>query len=252
MDGPTQASQAISETAKQGNDGLARDMQSQVVKNQNFEQAAEQIGSKLQSAPETVTRNDANYLKSREARATGQAQPGKESMSAEAQRVAAANEQGTTPRNDPLNSQGQSTMTRESNFEQAAQEVGDKMQNAPETVTAEDANYLKSREARVMGQAQPPKDSISADAQRLAAANEQGKAPSNDRTSPKAHSALAKEKNFQQAVAEVGERMKSAPHTVTQEDADLLHSREHRARGFTEKGGITSQAQILASQNKRA
>ena len=46
------------------------------------------------------------------------------------------------------------------------------METAPETVTSEDAAYLKSREARAEGVAQPPKDSISADAQRLAAQNE--------------------------------------------------------------------------------
>lgn len=126
------------------------------------------------------------------------------------------------------------------------------MQNAPETVTAEDANYLKSREARATGQAQPPKDSISADAQRLASANERGDAPTTGSTgplSPSEQSHLTKERNFQQAAAEVGAKIQNAPETVTKEDGDLLHSREQRAHGHTDKGGIAAQAQHLAAQN---
>lgn len=45
----------ISQTAKQGDGSSARQMQSVVGKTQNFEQAAQEVGSKMQGAPETVT-----------------------------------------------------------------------------------------------------------------------------------------------------------------------------------------------------
>lgn len=101
-----------------------------------------------------------------------------------------------------------------------------------------------------MGQAQPPKDSISADAQRLASANERGVPASTGPLSPEEQSHLTKEKNFQQAAAEVGSKMATNPASVTKEDGDLLHSREQRAHGTTDKGGIASQAQSLAAENE--
>lgn len=52
---PTPAGQAISETAKEGNPGQAREMQSQVGKTRNFEQAAQEVGGKMQREPEAVT-----------------------------------------------------------------------------------------------------------------------------------------------------------------------------------------------------
>ena len=45
------------------------------------------------------------------------------------------------------------------------------MQTDPASVTQTDASYLESRASRAMGGSRPPKDSIAADAQRLAAAN---------------------------------------------------------------------------------
>lgn len=45
--------------------------------------------------------------------------------------------------------------------------------------------------------------------------------------------------------------MAENPESVTKEEADLLHSREHRAFGATSKGGIASQAQSLASENEK-
>ncbi|GAB7347999.1 hypothetical protein MBLNU459_g5496t1 [Dothideomycetes sp. NU459] len=112
-----------------------------------------------------------------------------------------------------------------------------------------DANLLKSREARATGQAQPPKDSVSADAQRLASANERGVASSTGSLQPGQQSHLAKEQNFQQAASEIGSKMINDPDHVTKADGDLMHSREQRAHGHTEKGGIAAQAQKLASEN---
>ena len=125
------------------------------------------------------------------------------------------------------------------------------MQQDPTSVTADDANYLKSREARATGQAQPPKDSVSADAQRLAAANEQGAAPKakTGPLSPAEQSHLTKERNLEQTVNEVASK---DPSQITQDDANLLHSREQRAHGHTEKGGVASQAKTIANENTRS
>lgn len=45
--------------------------------------------------------------------------------------------------------------------------------------------------------------------------------------------------------------MATNPASVTKEDGDLLHSREQRAHGHTDKGGIASQAQHLAAENAK-
>lgn len=122
-----------------------------------------------------------------------------------------------------------------------------------------------------MGIAQPPKSSISSDAQRLAASNERDSAakpsaaalttatttssttapPTASATSlsPEEQSHLDKENNFKAAAAEIGDKIANHPGAVTQDDAKLLHSREQRAHGHTEKGGIAAQAQHLAAGN---
>lgn len=163
----------------------------------------------------------------------------------------------------------QSQLGKEQNFERTAQEVGQKMQTHPESITSEvslsttrsrkltnniiqDASHLKSREARAIGQSQPPKDSISSDAQRLASANEQGTGKPVESTgslSSDEQSHLAKERNFQSAADQISDKIANHPEQVTKDDADLLHSREQRAHGHTDKGGIAAQAQHLASEN---
>ena len=45
--------------------------------------------------------------------------------------------------------------------------------------------------------------------------------------------------------------MATNPGSVTKEDGGLLHSRAQRANGRTDKGGIASQAQKLASENEK-
>lgn len=104
-----------------------------------------------------------------------------------------------------------------------------------------------------MGQSQPPKDSMSAEAQRLAAANErQGPATASNSTgplSPEEQSRITKEHNFGSAATEIGAKMAIDPERVTKDDANILHSREQRAHGHTDKGGVAAQAQHLASEN---
>ncbi|KAH0145463.1 hypothetical protein KCU67_g12628, partial [Aureobasidium melanogenum] len=88
-----------------------------------------------------------------------------------------------------------------------------------------------------------------ADAQRLAAANEKGTAPKTGPLNPAEQSHLTKERNLEQAVNQVGSK---DPSQITQDDANLLHSREQRAHGHTEKGGVASQAQSIATENTRS
>ena len=90
------------------------------------------------------------------------------------------------------------------------QEVGSKMQVAPETVTSEDAAKLHSREARAMGQANPPPGSISADAEHLAAVNEGRAMPqTNGQIDPATQSAADRVQNLQNEVAKVAPKMVS-------------------------------------------
>lgn len=51
----TPAGQVISDVARAGDHATAREMQSEVGKQRNFEQAAEHVGAKMQAAPETIT-----------------------------------------------------------------------------------------------------------------------------------------------------------------------------------------------------
>lgn len=55
------------------------------------------------------------------------------------------------------------------NFEQAAQDIGSKLQADPNPITQDDASLMQSREQKLMpGGVRPPSDSISAETQRLA------------------------------------------------------------------------------------
>jgi hypothetical protein len=131
------------------------------------------------------------------------------------------------PERGSISAQMQSQVGKTRNFEQAAQEVGGKMRDAPETITSEvrvnvleatrldrtlmaiqDAAYLKSREARAMGQGQPPSDSMSAEAQRLAAVNEgDAKLPNQERMDPTTQSAADRVQNFHDVAQPVAQKM---------------------------------------------
>lgn len=118
----------------------------------------------------------------------------------------------------------------------------------------QDAAYLKSREARAINQSQPPSDSISSDAQRLASQNEGATKTSSSSTGssdPVAQSAVDRAANFEQQAENIVSKMATNPQSVTKEDADLAHSREQRAFGHTSKGGVAAQAQSLASENMK-
>lgn len=144
----------------------------------------------------------------------------------------------------------------------AEAEIASKLATAPETVTTEDARYVKSRESRAQGGGQPPKGSIGAQAESVAAANEAGTRsryhPAGTGTGAAAggvHSAtqsqLDREANFVETADKVGTKMANGPGHVTQEDAHRLHSREVRAFGGAEKGGVAAQAQSQAGKNEQ-
>lgn len=140
---PTPTSHIISETAKQEGGpekgSAAAQMQSEVGKTRNFEQAAQEVIRKMQQTPEAITKEDAAYLKSREARAIGTNNPPAGSVSADAEHLAAENLGATKDSNNAgaggVNPAHQSAQTKIHNYEQAASEVGSKMQNAPGSVT---------------------------------------------------------------------------------------------------------------------
>ena len=91
-----------------------------------------------------------------------------------------------------------------------------------------------------------------------AAANEQGATVQTNRPqgsgatanlTPAEQSQLDREANFEEAADKVGTKLTNEPGSVTKEEGDLLHSRETKAFGATEKGGIASQAQSQAAKN---
>ena len=70
-------------------------------------------------------------------------------------------------------------------------------------------------------------------------------------TDPGTRSHLGKEANFEDAKAKVMPKIQADPEHVTKEDANLLRSREQRAHGVTEKGGVAATAQHLAAENEK-
>ena len=149
--------------------------------------------------------------------------------------------------------QMQSETTRQKNLEEATATVGSKLDTDPSSVTKEDAQLLHSRESRALGGQQPRKGDLASTAQTVAAANERDdtahtRAPTSDLT-PSEQSQLDREANYVEAADKVGSKLANDPASVTKEDGDLLHSRETKAFGTTEKGGIASKAQSQASAN---
>jgi Seed maturation protein len=54
--------------------------------------------------------------------------------------------------------------------------------------------------------------------------------------------------DFENVVAAIKPKLEKSPDMVTREDANLIHSREVRAHGATEKGGVATQAMSLAAK----
>lgn len=68
---------------------------------------------------------------------------------------------------------------------------------------------------------------------------------------PTTRSEMDRETNLIDAEQEMVPKMQNDPEHVTKEDASLLRSRETRAHGVTEKGGIAATAQHMAAENEK-
>lgn len=148
----------------------------------------------------------------------------------------------------------QSKVTKQRNAEDAAAQVGSKLETTPESITKEDASLLHSRESRAMGGQQPPKGSLASQAQSVAAANEGSDTVQTNAAplTPGEQSQLDREANYVQQADKVASKLANDPSSLTKEDADKMHSRETRAFGATESGGIASQAQSQVAENTGA
>ncbi|KAK7540568.1 uncharacterized protein J3D65DRAFT_665332 [Phyllosticta citribraziliensis] len=78
---------------------------------------------------------------------------------------------GHRPPSGSVAAQVQAMADKVENFHKIADEIEEKLRVSPSSVTKEDAQHVLSKEHKVLGH-YPPKDSISAAAQRVAAANE--------------------------------------------------------------------------------
>lgn len=227
-------------------------MQSELTKQRNFEETATSVGSKLETAPASITKEDAQAVHRAESRVSGGQQPGSGSITSQVQHEAAVNEGATSASTAaaPVNPTVQSQTDRQKNFEDAANKIGSKLANEPSNVTKEDANLLHSREQRAFGYTE--QGGLAAQAQHQVAENEgattrSAAAP----VDPNVQSQMDRQANYQEAAAKVGGKLVNEPDNVTKEEADLLHSREQRAFGHTEKGGLAAQAQHQVAENQK-
>jgi hypothetical protein len=104
-----------------------------------------------------------------------------------------------------------------------------------------------------MDGSRPPAGSLSSQAQSLAASKEEGtnsKYPENG-LGPDSQSQLDREANYVEAADKIGSKIANDPESVTREDAAYVQSREHRAFGNVEAGGVASKAEKLASKNEQ-
>ncbi|KAL8782723.1 MAG: hypothetical protein Q9213_005147 [Squamulea squamosa] len=265
---PTEVGQVISDVAR-AEGGTTKgsqsaQMQSELSKQQNFNTAASNFDSKLDAAPESITKEDAQAVHRAESRLEGQ-QPPSGSISSQAQHQAAVNEgatgtttsttstSGSTRTNAaPVDPNVQSQLDRQANYEDVASKVGGKLVNEPGNVTKEEADLLHSREQRAFGVTE--KGGLASQAQHQVAENE-GATSSRSTTTPSnptTQSQMDRQANYENAANKVGSKLANEPENITKEEADMLHSREHRALGHTEKGGLAAQAQHQAAENTKS
>ena len=115
---------------------------------------------------------------------------------------------------------------------------------------------MQSHESRAQGGGRPPAGSLAAQAQSAAAANETGTKANAGTTAtqgsdPATQSRLDREANFVEAADRVQSKLETAPGSVSKAEADKLHSREVKAFGGAEKGGIAAKAQSQAAKNEQ-
>ena len=149
----------------------------------------------------------------------------------------------------------QSQVTKKRNLEDVVDRVGSKLEAAPKAVTKEDASVLDSRTSRATDGKRPTRGSMAAQAQSLAAGNERGATAQSDSaapTDPATQSQLDRVANYAEHADKVSSKLASNPESITKEDADKMHSKEQKAFGTTEKGGLASHAQSQVAENTGA
>lgn len=153
----------------------------------------------------------------------------------------------------------QSNLTRERNAANATDTIASKMTTDPGSLSSSDARTLQSKTTKAQGGAQPEPGSLASQAASLASANEAGttaRAPAAgvyEDTVPLTsaeQSQLDREANFEKQAAQVQRKLDSDPAGLSKQEADAMHSREQRAFGGTEKGGLASQAQSQVAENE--
>ncbi|KAL8938768.1 MAG: hypothetical protein Q9216_003714 [Gyalolechia sp. 2 TL-2023] len=150
--------------------------------------------------------------------------------------------------------QMQSELVKQRKMEEASANVGSKLDTAPGSITKEDAQAAHRAESRALGGQQPASGSVASQAQHEAAVNEGATSTSTTAASldPAVQSQMDRQANFEDAASKVGGKLVNEPGNVTKEEADTLHSREHRAFGQTEKGGLAAQAQHQVAENEKS
>lgn len=147
--------------------------------------------------------------------------------------------------------QMQSDLTKKRNAEQGVYD-----NNTNGTITVDTAGTGNSPAGQAIfevakAEGGTTKGSTSAKMQsELSKAQNAGQTP-NLSTDPINQSHNTKEANLEDAKAKVVPKMENDPEHVTKEDASLLRSRETRAHGVTEKGGVAATAQHLAAENEK-
>ncbi|KAL8700412.1 MAG: hypothetical protein Q9201_005459 [Fulgogasparrea decipioides] len=254
----TEAGQVVSDVA-QAEGGTTKgsksaQMQSELTKQRNFEEVSANVGSMLDTSPGSITKEDAQAIHRAETRASGGQQPPSGSITSQAQHEAAVNEGTSSTRTTaaPLDSNTQSQLDRQANYEDVASKVGGKLVNEPGNVTKKEADLLHSREQRAFGVTE--KGGLASQTQHQAAENEGATTTRSTAapTNPNVQSQLDRQANYEDVASKVGSKLANDPEHINKEEADLLHSREQRAFGHTEKGGLAAQAQHQAAANQKA
>ncbi|USP77194.1 uncharacterized protein yc1106_04468 [Curvularia clavata] len=215
----------------------------------------------------TVSKTEANHLHSLEARAHGH--PEKGGITVAAQSVVAKRERKLSLSGDSqatlnpssgrshsniqsfMSPEQQSQYDRQNNLLGAKDVVVPKIEDG--TVTKVEADYLHSLESRAHGST--IKGGVAATAQSTAvrrgsnASHQRSRAGSKRSLSPQEQSHHDKEENLRQA--EIAIQSKVEDGTVTAAEAHKLQSREMRAHGHVEKGGLSATAQSIVSKRNQ-
>lgn len=212
------AGQIISETAKAeggpSKGSASAHMQSEVDKARN----AEEGGT-------TSNRSEAGQMISEVAREEGGTTKGSKSAKMQSELTKAQNE-----------SAGQGTSTGASTSPGAKSPAG---QTISEVAKAEGGTTKGSKSAQMQSELTKAQNAGS------------GQGTSTGAADPTTQSQMEREANLSEAQEKVAPKMEKDPEHVTKEDASLLRSRETRAHGVTEKGGVAATAQHLAAENEK-